>query len=169
MRLLLSVLAIGVSISVLTGCTSSTHRAASTPTASAGVPLGSDYASGNCPSSSVVSSALSKSVSKQSSKSTGNEFDCDYRADGITVKVTYEYNDNITGVNFQRSLAQIFGKNSLHSVSNIRAVAWEWVVKNGDVFVAGIAHGFTVTVSSNSASAAVSERLERIAVNQWAH
>ena len=152
----------------IAGCTPGGSSAQPTPTASRGVPFGSDYSSGRCPSSKVATKALGASVTLKSSKLKGYEFDCNYTGPGaVTVLIAYQYNHSISAHTFLHDLEQVAELSNIHRVPNVGTVAYEQANLQGGISVVAIAHGYTIALLANGASTQGDDKLERIAVNAW--
>ena len=154
----------------IAGCTSSGGSTQPTPTASRGVPFGSDYSAGKCPSSRVASKALGASVTLKSSKLKGYEFDCNYTGPGaVTVLIAYQYNHSLSAHAFLHDLEQFTELADIHRVPNVGTVAYEQANPSGGISVVAIAHGYTIALLANGTPIQGDDSLERIAVNAWSH
>jgi hypothetical protein len=159
----------GASVSVA-GCTSDGISAKPTPTASRGVPFGSDYSSARCPSAKVASKALGTAVTLMSAKLKGYEFDCNYAGQGgVSVLVGYNYNDSLSAGTFLHDLEKFTELANIHRVPNVGTVAYEQANPSGAISVLAIAHNYTIALLANGASTQGDDKLERIAVNAWSH
>ncbi len=162
-----SVIAIAGGAMALSACAGAPTTLGPTPTASRGVLFGSDYSSGTCPSSSSASKALRKTVSLKSSKLVGYEFYCKYSGSAVA-EINYTYNHNRSASDLKSSLAEAAGTDKLHRVPDTQDVAYEWASAR-EILVAGVAHGYTISVTSSGASVVGVDELERIAIQAWSN
>jgi hypothetical protein len=150
------------------GCTSTGVSGQPTPSASRGVPFGSDYSSGKCPSSMVASKALGVAVKLESSKLKGYEFDCGYSGPGaVTVVIAYQHNNSISARTFLHDLEQFTELPDIHRVQHVGTVAYEEANESGGISVVAIAHSYTIALLANGVPIQGDDNLERIAVNAW--
>jgi hypothetical protein len=161
--------AVGMALS-LGACTAYGWGAQPTPTASRGVPFGTDYSSGRCPSSSATSKALGVDIDLKSAKLHGYEFDCSYsNGSGETAEVSYNSSAHASVRGVEHQLDGLFGKSNLTYIPNLGSGTWIVKSASGAISVLALAHGYSISVVTNGGTASGEARLERIAVDDWTH